>query len=1077
MNRLKIKKILAIENKFIFFCGIALTLLLTAPLPAKQRELKFTYLGVKEGLSQSAVSQIIKDHKGFMWFATKDGLNRFDGIRFTIFNHEMDDPESLSSNTVKVIHEDLHGILWVGTESGGLNRLESGSNRFRHYRHDPRDPGSINDDSISAICQDRRGDLWVGTEQGLDCLRAGTDTFIHFRPDPKDEGAIAGRSVKFLIADNDDRIWIGLQRLGLDCYERKTGRFRHYRRAEQNPRTMDSDSVNSACLAPDGTFWIGTANGINHLDPGSGLISHFREAGLIEVIALTADSQGNIWAGTEGSGIFFFDAGSRQFSHYRYDRKNPEGINADSILSLYADDTGNLWVGTNGMGINMAYLQSNRFTNFIHDAGNPNSLSFASIRTILETRDRRLYIGGYGGLDCFNRRSGEWDHFTSGLSNRDIYVLCPNSDDEKDLVWVGTEGDGLYVFDPVKQHFTANPIPGLRGKMIFVLYKDRQGGLWIGSNEGLSHYDRKTKQVRFIELRQAIESELAAIPDVRSLLEDRSGSLWVGSDRYGLFFLDRNSGQWRRFFYDPQNPRSLNNNWVTAIYESGTGEMWLGTNGGGLNLLDRATWTFTHFTAKNGLPNNVVYGILEDSTGCLWLSTNLGLSKFNPQTRTFRNFNEKDGLFGNEFNGNAFHKSRWSGEMFFGGVSGMTAFFPTDIKDDAYVPAVVITDFKIFNRSLQPGPDSPLKKPISETRDLTLSFRDSMLTFEFIGLHYVAPTKNLYAYRMEGFDLEWNYTDASRRFATYTNLDPGDYTFRVKAANSDGIWNEAGASIRIRITPPFWKTWWFIGFSALFIGGTAVGIVQMRIRRLTNAKHELEQIVDQRTRELKDLSLKDPLTGLRNRRFILEVLQTDISAFIKYKHYLLNAKNQRRDNSENAVFGLFLMDIDFFKKVNDTYGHDAGDRVLKQFATILTGSVRPDDAVMRVGGDEFLVVLKKTMPEYLHIFVVKVLEKMATTPFAIGGGTTIQKTCSIGYASFPVYKKQPGLFTFEQSTMIADLGLFHAKNLGRNQGICLRSGPRIPSGKEIIQKTVTSLEFALQEGYLQIGNPSGSISD
>jgi diguanylate cyclase (GGDEF)-like protein len=240
--------------------------------------------------------------------------------------------------------------------------------------------------------------------------------------------------------------------------------------------------------------------------------------------------------------------------------------------------------------------------------------------------------------------------------------------------------------------------------------------------------------------------------------------------------------------------------------------------------------------------------------------------------------------------------------------------------------------------------------------------------------------------------------------------------------------------------------------------------------KLRREKAFLEQLVAKRTQQLREASLTDPLTGLRNRRFILEVLQNDISAFISFKNYQLHAKNQRGKNAENAVFGLFLMDIDFFKKVNDTYGHDAGDRVLKQFAAILKDSVRQDDAVMRVGGEEFLVVLKKTIPEYLPIFAAKILKKVAAMPFAIGGGTTILKTCSIGYTSFPFYKEQPSLFTFEQCTMIADLGLFHAKNHGRNQGVCLQAGSRIPSGEEIIQKTVTSLEFALQEGYLQIDN-------
>ena len=365
---------------------------------------------------------------------------------------------------------------------------------------------------------------------------------------------------------------------------------------------------------------------------------------------------------------------------------------------------------------------------------------------------------------------------------------------------------------------------------------------------------------------------------------------------------------------------------------------------------------------------------------------------------------------------------------------------------------------------------------------LELPYRENALSFEFTAAFYEKPGSIRFQYLLEGFDKEWSdWTGETLK--EYSYLPEGKYRFRVRAKNIYGTMGRE-AIYSLRILPPWFRTIW--AYILWIIGGSAalVGIIYLNTLKLRRQKEHLENIVAERTQQLREASeqlreasLTDPLTGLRNRRFIHEVLQTDISAFIKYKHYLLNAKDQRRTAHEDTVFGLFLIDIDFFKKVNDIYGHDAGDRVLKQFAAILTGSMRPDDVVMRVGGEEFLAVLKKTIPEYLHIFVAKILEKVAAMPFAIGGGTTIHKTCSIGYASFPVYKEQPGLLTFEQSTMIADLGLFHAKNHGRNQGICLKSGPRMPSGEEIIQKTVTSLEFALKEGYLQIDNISNRPSD
>ncbi len=354
-----------------------------------------------------------------------------------------------------------------------------------------------------------------------------------------------------------------------------------------------------------------------------------------------------------------------------------------------------------------------------------------------------------------------------------------------------------------------------------------------------------------------------------------------------------------------------------------------------------------------------------------------------------------------------------------------------------------------------------------------LPYRENSAAFEFAAAFYEKPGGTRFQYYLEGFDKEWSAWTAETK-KEYTNLPEGRYCFRVRAKNVYGTMGRE-AEYRLRILPPWYRTLWayFIWISGSIIA--LLGIVYLYTLSLRRQKDHLEVIVAERTQQLHEASefllqatLTDPLTGLRNRRFMHEVLQNDVAAFIKRKQYLLNAKNHREAVLENAVFGLFLMDIDFFKRVNDAHGHDAGDRVLKQFAALLMDSVRQDDAVLRMGGEEFLVVLKRVVPDHLAIFAAKILEKVAATHFDIGGGVSVRKTCSIGYVSLPVYWEQPGLLTFEQSTMIADLGLFYAKGHGRNQGILLQAGPRLPSGKEIIQKTATSLEFALNEGYLRI---------
>ncbi len=349
-----------------------------------------------------------------------------------------------------------------------------------------------------------------------------------------------------------------------------------------------------------------------------------------------------------------------------------------------------------------------------------------------------------------------------------------------------------------------------------------------------------------------------------------------------------------------------------------------------------------------------------------------------------------------------------------------------------------------------------------------LPYSQNALSFEFSATFYEKPETTKFQYILEGFDKDWSEWE-SGTFKEYTNIPEGSYRFRVRAENLYGTQGREAAYV-FRILPPWYRTIW--AYLLWGIGGTAAlaGVIRLNTLKLRHERDHLESIVAERTQQLHDASLTDPLTGLRNRRYISEILQNEANAFVACKKHLAKSIDSRGNISKKEVFGLFMIDIDHFKQVNDAYGHDAGDQVLKRFADVLRSFVRGDDAVMRVGGEEFLVVLKRTMPEYLSIFAAKTLKKVAATPFAIGGGMTIHKTCSIGYTGFPVYREHPGLFTFEQSIMITDLGLFHAKNHGRNQAVCLKDGPQMPSGEAIIQKTATSLEFALQEGYLRIDN-------
>jgi diguanylate cyclase (GGDEF)-like protein len=599
--------------------------------------------------------------------------------------------------------------------------------------------------------------------------------------------------------------------------------------------------------------------------------------------------------------------------------------------------------------------------------------------------------------------------------------------------------------------------------------------LWVGTIDGgLCRFDPSAR--RFISYRtDAADPGTISNDNVNVILDDGPETLWVGTIS-GLNLMNVSTGRFVRFLPDPARPGSLPHPFIRSLRRDRKGDLWVGTNGGGLCRLVRQgtspeDWTFEIFSSSNaGLPNNVIYGILEDEAGLLWLSTNKGLARFDPVSRRVRSFTRSDGLQGDEFNRGAYFKSR-SGELFFGGGNGFNVFHPDDVRDNETAPDVAIVALQLFNQDVPIGPlpdkRTLLPRPIPYIDRLNLSYADKIITFEFAALHFVSPVQNRYSYRMEGLEENWNNV-GGRRFATYTTLPPGDYVFHVRAANGDGVWNMDGQHIRIHIKPPFWKTRWFIALVLLSFLCLVLAVYRVRVAGLKRRGRELERIVEQKTHELREMSLTDPLTGLRNRRFLTEVLSTDIQAFLDFKKYVLSSGKSRRGMNEVSVFGVFMLDIDHFKQLNDRFGHEAGDRFLTEFAQLLKDSIRLDDVVVRTGGEEFLVVLKNTDIAYLDLFATKILAKIAEQSFLLSEGTSpkIHKTCSVGYSAFPLIDAEPDKYTFEQIMMLADQALYYAKAHGRNQAVRVLAGPARPETPEQAEKLIKNLEYGEQKGYI-----------
>ena len=811
--------------------------------------IEFDSLSLEDGLSQSIVERIVQDRQGFMWFATEDGLNRFDGYRFTVHRNVPGDPLSLSYNELKALYEDRDGRLWVGTFENGLNAFDPASETAVRFLHDPANPDSLSAPTVRAVLEDSTGRLWIGTQGGgLDLLDRDTGRFIHHRADPSVPGSIShdqvwvifedrhgvlwigtdgglnrldddGRFTQYrhsdddpdslsndrvyaILEDREGRLWIGTYGGGLDRLDRETGRFTHFRNDPDDPTTLSNDLVRVLCQDHLGTLWVGTdGGGLNRYHPATGSFTSFRHDPFEStslptdrIYAIHQDRSNVLWVSAYGGGLAFFDVSRKRFHSHRNDPRNANSLSQNIVWTFHEDPDGTMWIGTDSGGLNRLDRTLGRWQRFLHRPGDPTSLSHNTVRSVHGDRQGRLWVAtDGGGLNLFDRATGRSTHYRhdpddpTSVSHDQLRWV---SGDGSGAIWVGTFGGGLDLLDPetgVFTHFRHDP----------------------DDPSSISH------------------------GFIRFVYEDSRGVRWVGTQGGGLNRLDPGSSAFIRYRHDPDDPSSLLSDHVFAALEDRHGAMWFGTFGGGISRLDPESGRFTHYRSLDGLAADSVYAMLEDDQGRLWVSTTKGLSRFDPDTETFRNFDVQDGLQSNEFNGGSAYRNR-SGELFFGGINGYNDFDPAEIQENPVVPEVVLTDFQLYNRSIGVGEEIDgrilLEQPIAKTDRLELSHSDDVVTIEFAALHFTAPGKNLYAYRMEGFSDDWVHVDADRRFATFTDLRPGAYVFSVRGANSDGIWNDKPTSLVITVAPPFWETWWFRLLTLAGVGALALAVYQARVR-------------------------------------------------------------------------------------------------------------------------------------------------------------------------------------------------------------------------------------------------------
>jgi diguanylate cyclase (GGDEF)-like protein len=1018
-------------------CTLLAVLCLQSALAAEPTEMLFARAGSDAGLSQGAIMAIAQDTHGFLWVGTEDGLDRFDGYDWRHFMHAGHDPGSLPNNWIASLALDQRGRLWIGTDGGGL-----------------------------AWRDDNRGTFRVAGPSGAD---------------PNDGNA----KVQVVVPTHDGKLIVGTRGAGLRLFDAAANLVRDYRHDPARPDSLSDDDVFAVTEDPAGNIWVGTATGLDRLDLASGHAKHFGEAlarvapaegGRIRVEILLLDSRGVLWIGMK-SGLARLDTETGTLSRLSHRDADSTSLPAGRVTAILEDSAQRLWVGTID-GLALVDRRSERCTVMRHDPADPSSLPDSHVTALFQDRTGLLWIGTKTGVVArWNPRSWSFGHHRFGETEADnvtSFAVAPHGTlwvgsfgagvasiapggtvtrlrhdsksplmlrddmvmalvtDERDRLWIGTMNKGIQRLDPLLGRSTtfdysstdpnSLPAPG-----VMSLLRDSRGRIWVGTfGGGLARIDPDTDRVVRYPFGRDDAAGIAG-DSATALAEDHTGLIWIGTHGSGLDVLDPITGRFVHFRHDPRSPTSLSANEIYALHVDDAGGIWVGTRGGGLDHAQGSPFgkdglQFDNVSEGDGLPNSTIYGIESDSSGNLWLSTNRGVAEFRPADRKIRSFRRSHGLQGDEFNFGAHYRAA-DGTLYFGGANGYNAFLPERLQFDEQAPTTVLTQILKLDQPATPAPEM--------LKDLSLGHGDSVVTFRFAALDFSGPEENRYAYRLDGFDKDWVSADSSRQ-ATYTNLDGGDYVFRVHAANADGHWNETPIALHVHVAPPPWATWWarslYVCAFAAILGWVWMA-QQRRLRREEAYGRRLQIEVDSRTAELAErnhdmeranqklraASVTDSLTGLGNRRCLHDAMTS------------LFSPDETASGKPPPRFVLMVIDLDCLKPINDQYGHEGGDAVLIQVAEILRLAFRPIDLIVRWGGDEFVVLCMDTDMAVAGKLAERVRSSVSKRIFRVGDGPVARTSCSIGFAPFPFVADHSDLLDWEETLGIADAALYEAK--------------------------------------------------
>ena len=911
------------------------------PFPA------FEKITTQHGLSDNEVYRVTQDKMGFLWFLASNGLNRYDGYTFKIYDYNPKDSNSITSNLFYSLEEDQKGLLWMNSESNGIYSFNPLTGLFVNYRSDPKSKNSLSNSQTTDLAVDKKGNVWIATVSGLDRLDPVTGSFTHYLHSEKGGPVISNNRIYSITIDEDDNLWLVTGSPGIDYFNTHTGKLiRHFEFGSSANPDQDywSNHTYNVYTGKNGNVWIGSkAQGLYGYNTRTGKVINFQHGqndpwsvsdnGIYKMLE---DSKGNLWLATDAGMIDFYEKTSGKFYH--------RPLPAIGYMDMLEDKSKKIWITTMN-GIYSCDTRSKKFFESRLESNNSSS-NDPSTWNFLRTRKGILYVS-YQGIQIFDTMTHTLKPFFIIEKNKNIFennITFQIYEDSKDNLWFATIR-GLVFYNPLtRQHHwyqhDENDSTSLSAISCTSILEDRKGRYWVTTwGGGFDAFDPATGKFKAYKVNGSDNS--LSTDNLHEIFEDAEGRLFLGSMGGGVNVFDPANEKLKVYRHRVYDSTTISSDFVTGFKQSKQGMLWFCTSGGGINAFDPQTEKFRAFTTKDGLISNSVGSIAEDDAGNYWLGSRKGIScftppanPFDPQSKfQFRNYDISDGLRDSRMTAFA----AVEGKLFFGSADGGVIYFdPKNLKDNDYQPPVYVTNLKIFNKPVYPrDADSILKQPIELTREITLSYDQNDILLEFSGLNYFHPEKNQYQYKLEPYNKDWIVTDASKRFAKFTNLDPGRYVFKVKASNNDGVWNPQETSLIIIITPPFWQTWWFRILVALAAAGLVYGIYRYRLQqilRLQNIRNRIaSDLHDDIGSTLNSISVYSEVAknNLEKREYSMNMIGESSRKVIDAMSDIVWTINPENDSFENIILRLRSLaynllrakEIEFTFKADETLNH------------------------------------------------------------------------------------------------------------------------------------------------------------